>query len=143
MTEGDGTDPHVTPSWREEVVLTTEGDLQLTFHSRTQFGDLRFGWVIDPVFQPEECVQDEDGNIALEPKDGDWIENWSASGEDGTTTYYLNTFTSQINPANQEEYWSFENEWRAGYAFMHLGDPGPADETFYSYSTDYQDMGVT
>jgi hypothetical protein len=144
VAEGDGTDPHVTPSWREEVVLTTEHDLQMVFHARTQFGDLRFGWVIDPLFAPTECRQDEEGNIALQPvDDGDWIEHWSDGGEEGTTTYYLNAGAAQNNPSNQDEWWSLKQEWRAGMGFMHLGDPGPGDETFYSYATDYQDMGVT
>ena len=44
--------------WRSEAVITSEGDFQLTLHNRLDGGeDFRIAFVIDPVFQPQECIQ--------------------------------------------------------------------------------------
>ena len=61
--------------WRGEGIITTEGDLQVTFHHTLPGGaDFRFAFVVDPNFQPTECVGDS-GNVSLENLDGDWLEN--------------------------------------------------------------------
>lgn len=120
-------------AWRTEAVLTTEGDLQLTVHMDIDgFGDFRFGWVIDPDFQPTECVDGEDG-AELVDVDGDWLTNWSAD-EDGTL-WHLNAGDYQINPSNYDEYWYFEQDWMAGTAFARFGD-----EEFYNNAIDYNDL---
>ncbi len=130
-------------AYRTEVVLTTEGDLQLTVHMDVpEFGDFRFGWVIDPQFQPELCVDqvlDEDGTlVALDEAQmvedqGDWLGTWSA-GEEKGTLWHLNAGSFQINPSNQAEAWYFDQDWSAGYTFSRF-----ADEEFYGHAVDYSD----
>ena len=121
--------------WRTEAVLTTEGDLQLTVHVRQPpFEDFRFGWVIDPDFQPMECVDGAEGAELQQVDDASWLENWSAK-EDGATLYYLNSGAYQIDPTDGADYWFFPNDWKAGHTFARYGD-----EEFYGHSTDYQDV---
>lgn len=125
--------------WRTEAVLTSEGDLQLTAHGNVgDFGDFRFGWTINPDFQPKVCVGDETG-ASLEDVDGAWLENWSAA-DDGYTVWHLNTNSYQINPNNTEDYWFFPQEWAAGYSFGRFGDE-PLVHTGTFYNT-YADVGI-
>ncbi len=127
LTEGK-VDP-----WRTEAVLTKEGDLQLTVHMDfPKLGDFRFGWVIDPDFQPVECRDGEGGSEEV-PVDGDWLAGWSAAEEKGTL-YHLNAGAFQTNPSNTADYWSIEQEWQAGATFARFGD-----EEFYSHPIDYVD----
>lgn len=124
-------------TWREEAILTSEGDLQLTLHMRSaEFGDVRFGWVIKPGFQPMECV-DIDGATTSQPLfgDGNWVDGWSSSYEedDGYTVYMLNAGAAQVNP-NNGDYWYLDRTWLAGAAFSRFGD-----EDAYIYTTDYAD----
>lgn len=119
--------------YRVEAVITSEGDLQLTVHMDVaRFGDFRFGWVIDPDFQPVDCVDDEAGGSELVQIDGNWVEAWS-EGSDGTL-FHLNAFSYQLNPANHEDYWTIDQEWMAGYSFGRF-----AEEPFSGHSTDYLD----
>ena len=126
-------------TWREEVVMTSEGDLQMTIHVNTRFGDYRVGWVIDPDFQPTECTE-VDGKTTLQEIDGNWVEGWSNSNEEdeGYSTFFLNGGSIQINPSNTGDYWYLDEDWYAGYGFSRFGD-----ETFYLYSTDYFDPAYT
>ncbi len=120
-------------TWREEAVITSEGDLQLTLHMDTPFGDVRFGWLVDPTFQPTECVDDGDG--AKEQAlfgDENVLENWAAAEEEGTTLFYLNAGAAQINPNNTADAWYFEQDWSAAAGFSRFGD-----ESAYMYGTDY------
>lgn len=109
-------------TWREEVLLTTEGDLLFTAHTQTPFGDFRFFWVIDPKFQPIECV-DVDGVSTLRPLDGDWVEGWSNTEPDdeGYTVYMVNAYGYQVSPANGD-YWYFNKDWSAAYTGGKFGD---------------------
>ncbi len=120
-------------TWREEALMTSEGDLQLTLHMTTPFGEVRFGWVVDPDFQPTECVDDGEGSKAQALfGDEDVIANWSASEEEGTTLFYMNAGAAQINPNNTGDSWYFEQDWSAAAGFSRFGD-----EDAYMYSTDY------
>jgi hypothetical protein len=123
-------------SYREEAVLTAEGDLQLTIHTTTKFGDMRFGWVIDPDFSPTECVENEKGEAEERSlfNDGNWIDGWSANDPDGMTVYHLNAGAIQANPNKVDDYWYFHRTWSAGAGFSRFGD-----EDAYMYSTDYID----
>ncbi len=126
--------------WRTEAVLV-DGDLQLTAHvnipgldAHPAFAnyDFRFGWVIDPDFQPVICADDGAGGSAYADVDGNWLENWS-EGEDGTL-WHLNTGAIQYNPNSTDTVWSFTEEWSAGLSYARL-----ADEVFLHYPTDYAD----
>lgn len=131
-------DSNDADTYREEVVLTSEGDLQMTVHTHTTFGDFRFGWVIDPKFQPQTCTEDENGKTTLEDVDGDWIAGWSgAADSEGWTTVMLNTGASQQNPsALADTPWYFDDSWDAGVAFGRM-----ENEEFYqtTFPTDYAD----
>ncbi|MSQ03190.1 MAG: hypothetical protein EXR71_15085 [Myxococcales bacterium] len=127
-------------TWREEALITSEGDLQLTLHMNTKFGDVRFGWVIKPGFQPTECV-DIDG-VATERNvfdDGNWVDGWSASYEEdaGYSVYMLNAGATQVNPSNTGDYWYFDRTWLAGASFSRF-----ADEDAYMYTSDYADYSA-
>lgn len=118
--------------YRVEAVMTTEGDLQLTVHMDVgEFGDFRFGWVIDPDFQPKACVDGENG-AELVNEEGDWLAVWS-EGEEGQL-WHLNAGSFQINPSNQAVGWYFDQDWAAGVSFARFGD-----EEFYSHPVDYSD----
>ncbi len=120
-------------SWRSEAIITSEADLQVTFHVDLGDGqDFRVAWVIDPDFQPTRCEQDESGATVLELWDGeDWIEQW-ASDEDGEAIYYLNAGSYQLNPYDSEDYWVLPQEWLAGF-----GKAKFAAEEFNSHPTDF------
>lgn len=132
LEESFSVDGAVAP-WRTEAVITSEGDLQLTAHiDMPGFGDFRFGWVIDPDFQPTECVANAEGGASLENIDGDWLAGWSEGADGGV--WNLNASAYQINPSNQGEYWYIPQEWAAGTSFARF-----EDEEFYARATDYQD----
>ena len=119
-------------AYRTEAVITTEGDLQLTVHMDVAgFGDFRFGWVIDPDFQPKACVDGENGSELIDDQ-GDWLSVWS-EGEEGTL-WHLNAGSYQINPSNQGVAWYFDQDWLAGSTFARF-----ADEEFYGHAVDYSD----
>lgn len=118
--------------YRVEVVMTSEHDLQMTVHvDGGKLGDFRFGWVIDPVFQPEVCVDTPDGP-QLAPVDGDWVSNWSATDPNGGSLFFLNAGAYQVNPSNSADYWSLPQDWLAGYSFGQYGS-----EAFYGHASDY------
>lgn len=126
--------------FRTEAVMTTEGALQLTIHANIEkIGDFRFGWVVNPQFQPVECVDSDDGaqEVEVDDTNGDidreWLTNWSLA-EDGGTLFHLNAYSYQINPSNTAEFWSLPPEWQAGYGFARF-----ADEDFYGHGIDYVD----
>lgn len=124
-----------TATYREEVVLTSEGDLQMTVHTTTAFGDFRFGWVIDPLFQPTICVEDENGEAFLQNVHGDWVEGWSSNPDsEGWTTYHLNSSAQQINPFKADDPWYFDDTWAGGVAFARM-----EGEDYYTWTTDYTD----
>ncbi|MBT3222396.1 MAG: hypothetical protein HN348_25265, partial [Proteobacteria bacterium] len=123
--------------WRGEAIMTSEGDFQVTFHHRMPGkADMRFAFAIDPVFQPEQCVESDDGDSTeLVPIDGNWLDGWTGDltdlaeedeihpglsnfedDLDNSTLYYLNARSYQFDPENTEEYWSVPLTWRAGFA---------------------------
>lgn len=115
--------------WRGEGIITSEGDLQVSFHHTLSGGeDFRFLFVIDPDFQPQRCVQTEAGS-QWEDVDGDWLGSWSDGLE--ARRYYLNAGAEQIDPNPtawkpfefQWDSWFLPEEWRAGYA---VGRYGPS-----------------
>jgi hypothetical protein len=117
--------------WRGEAIMTSEGDLQFTFHHRLNGGnDMRFAMVVDPKFTPRTCEQDGEG-VKWEPIDGDWVSQWSeqlgsdsfpGSGSSGTL-FALNSGAYQFNPTPTEdsEPWYFPDEWSAGFAQARWG----------------------
>ena len=121
--------------WRGEAIITTEGDFQITFHHKVGGEDFRFAFVIDPDFQPQECVGEGDQTFA-EDVDGNWLENWSTDEADdaGGTLYFLNTFAYQFNPSDLEDAWFLPQDWLAGYGEAKLGE-----EDFFIRSARYGD----
>lgn len=127
--------------YRVEAVLTSEHDLQLTVHQNVpRFGDFRFGWVIDPHFQPRVCEDAEGGGSELVEVDGNWLENWSVN-EDGGSLYLLNAGSYQTDPTDWTRdgaspdgvsYWYLEQDILAGMAFGRF-----EDDDFYGRPTDY------
>ncbi len=102
--------------WRGEAIITSEGDLQLTFHQALPSGeDFRFAFVVDRAFQPTECALGAEGTTVRQAIDGDWLGNWSADAEEGTL-FYLNAGAYQFNPSNVEVQWTLPDEWLAGFA---------------------------
>lgn len=126
--------------WRVEAVKTSEHDLQLTAHvDAGRLGDFRFGFVIDPTFQPEDCVDNGDGTASTQPIDGDWVQGWTDASREGTGTFYhLNAYAYQANPASTATYWGFDQKWYGGYAFGRFGD-----EELFGHQLDYNDPFLT
>lgn len=128
--------------WRGEAILTSEGDLQVTFHHQVTGGDdMRFAFVIDPAFQPRTCVQDASGEgTSYQDVDGDWLSSWSDpsyttlddTGTIGGTLFLLNARSYQFDPADLEDVWSLPLQWQAGFADARFGD-----ENFVMRSTRY------
>ncbi|HND28900.1 MAG TPA: hypothetical protein PKY30_01035 [Myxococcota bacterium] len=122
--------------YRAEALINSEGDLQLTVHADMgALQDFRFGFTIDPHFQPTECADDGTGAMALQNVDGDWLAEWSAN-DDGYTVWELNGGSFQVNPNNQDDYWYFPPEWEAGVSFARFGD-----EPLIHRATDFQQEG--
>lgn len=107
--------------WRGEAVVTSEGDLQLAFHQRLPGGaDFRFAFVVDPDFEPQQCVE-TDGGTTAEPVDGgNWVEAWT--GDRGGSVFYLNAGGYQFNPSDTEDLWILPQEWLAGFAAGKIGE---------------------
>lgn len=122
--------------WRGEAVMTSEGDLQLTFHHRLPGSDFRFAVVVDPEFAPSRCDEDENGNLIQQPIDGDWIgeytesltednydggeNNWTGQGTGGSL-FLLNSVSYQFNPDQTDTTWSLPFYMEAGYATAQWG----------------------
>lgn len=113
--------------WRGEGIITSEGDFQVTFHQSLPGGtDLRFAFVVDPVFQPVRCTETAEG-VSAQPIDGDWLAGWSGDVDSGTL-YYLNSFAYQFDPDPADDddqvatQWFFPQEWRAGFAHAVFGE---------------------
>ena len=122
--------------WRGEAIMTSEGDLQLTFHHRLPGEDFRFAFVVDPEFQPRECVQDENGNLSQQKIDGDWLDEWTRSmtnpNYDGSTyefpgyadtgtLFLLNSGAYQFNPDQTTSTWNLAEKYEAGFARARFG----------------------
>jgi hypothetical protein len=129
---GDVLDP-----WRGEAIITSEGDVQFTFHNRLPGGeDMWFAFVIDPNFQPRQCVQNEAGDgVEFKEVDGNWVEQWTGDLDDDETgtLYYLNSGSYQLDPVSVNKYvddpygvniqeWFLPNEWASGHAQGQFGD---------------------
>lgn len=129
-------------AWRGEAIITSEGDVQLTFHHGLPNGeDFRFSAVVDPNFQPRRCVENQQGELEYENVDGDWIEEWS-KGTDGKNRYYFNAGAYQFNPenfsdANARQRWFLPLQWRAAHAEGRFGD-----DNFRVRSTRYAEPEV-
>lgn len=110
--------------WRGEAVMTSEHDLQMTFHQELPGkGDFRFTWVVDPSFAPSECRLDENGQSVRSPIDGDWLAEWAKDipAESGAKTrFYLNAGGYQFDPDHITDtsptIWILPDKWLAGYA---------------------------
>lgn len=138
--------------WRGEAVMTSEGDLNLTFHQALPGGDFRFAIAVDPNFAPRSCEEVE-GGVAYEPIDGDWLANWSRAVDEPNwdggdaevhwpeayrppggrgTVFFLNSFSYQFNPEERTRTWSIPPTMRAGYARARWGP-----EELFAVSTRY------
>ena len=138
--------PEPLDPWRGEAILTSENDLQISFHHRLPGGsDFRFSIVVAPNFQPTECAVDGKGTKAQDI-DGNWLENWTNDlrrlGEnelkpghkiledhiESGTLWYLNARGFQLDPADPENtFWSIPEHYRAGFAAGKF-----ADEDFHT-----------
>ncbi len=129
--------------WRGEAVMTSEGDLQITFHNHLPGqADFRFAIVVDPTFQPTQCSVGANGEGERTNVDGDWIQNWSndlptwdppAAG----TLFYLNQGAYQFNPhqldPNKDDHiWALPERWQAGTSIAKYGE-----EDFYIVAPRY------
>ena len=106
-------------AWRTEALINGEGALQLTIHHDLGDGeDFRFGFSIDPDFNPLDCVTDENGVASAQTVDGsDWLTEWSAD-EDGHTIYYLNAGAYQVHAGSTgNDFWYLTTDWLSGYGF--------------------------
>ncbi len=108
--------------WRGEAIITSEGDMQVTFHQRLPGGpDFFFAFVVNPDFYPTRCTQDADGELVRVPIDGeDWLEKWSEDVDSGTL-YYLNSGAYQFDPTATDRVWALPQEWRAGFSSARFG----------------------
>jgi len=127
--------------WRGEAIMTSEGDLQITFHQHVPGSELRFAFVVDPGFQPKVCNTNAEGQPELDDVDGNWLQNWTAGdgstdpeaqGFDSGTLFYLNAGAYQFDPSDLTKVWILPNEWLAGYTQAKLGD-----EDFFLRSVRY------
>jgi hypothetical protein len=125
--------------WRGEAVITSEGDVQISFHQPLPGArdDLRFAIAIDPDFQPRQCVQNESGDgVEYKEIDGDWVAGWSGDikeGEGGGRLFYLNALAYQFAPRETIEHnldpatadlrrWNIPDEWQGGYSEAKFSD---------------------
>lgn len=148
----------VMEPWRGEAVMTSEGDVQVSFHHRVTGGDdMRFAFVIDPTFQPSTCQEDDEtGTVGWEDIDGDWLANWSddtwtdlgeGNSVGGRHLIFLNSNSYQFNPSELDDYWSLPLQWRAGFADAKFGEENFAMRTARygepSFYTSYESEEVT
>lgn len=109
--------------WRGEAFVSSEGDVQIGFHQRLPGGeDFRFAFVVDPNFQPTQCVQNASGNVEALPIDGDWIGEWSKSAADGSQLFMLNAGAFQFDPLDTQNQWNFPDKFEAGFAAGKFAD---------------------
>lgn len=137
--------------WRGEAIITSEGDVQISFHQPLpgSADDMRFSFTVDPNFAPKDCVPTADGTgVEAKPIDGDWVEGWSGNlgtDEGGGRLFYLNanayqfapkeTYEHNLDPATKDlRRWNFPNEWMAGYTEAKFGD-----DRLFMRSTRYGD----
>jgi hypothetical protein len=85
-------------TWRSEAVMTSEGDFQITLHQELAGGkeDFRIAFVIDPGYQPKECIQSGDTCYTLdgEPQDEDGDGWFDADDPDCVFGGYESGFSS-------------------------------------------------
>jgi hypothetical protein len=135
-------------TWIGEAIITSENDFQVTFHHRLPGGeDLRWQFVIDPVFAPKACQKTAEDTFSYEPINGDWVENWSADlGEDaaGDRLFFLTGNSYQFNPKNpngnepnSNQFWALPRQWESGLA------GGKFSEDLMSMRTDRYGMPAT
>ncbi len=120
-------------AWRSEALINSEGDLQLTIHVDIGDGeDFRFAWSIDPDFAPDDCLENENGDLERQYMDGsNWLNEWSED-EDGNLIYYLNAGAYQVDPNDSEISWYLSNDMLSGYSFAKFGS-----EEFSSHPAEY------
>ena len=120
-------------AWRSEALINSEGDLQLTIH--VDLGDdqdFRYVWSIDPDFAPDDCLENEDGELYRAFSDGSsWVQEWSED-EDGNLVYYLNAGSYQVDPTDSENSWYLSDDMVAGYSHAKF-----AAEEFSSHPGEY------
>ena len=120
-------------TWRSEALINSEGDLQLTVH--VDLGDdqdFRYVWSIDPGFAPDDCLENEDGELYRAFSDGsDWVQEWSED-EDGNLIYYLTAGSYQVDPTDSEISWYLSDDMVAGYSHAKF-----AAEEFSSHPGEY------
>ncbi len=110
----------LTP-WRGEAIITSEGDVQLYFHQELNGGEnFRFGMVVDPNFQPVQCVGNEDGTAELVDVDGNWLQGWSDALGENARLFLLTANATQISAEYRQ--WFYPQQWGAGYAGGELGN---------------------
>ncbi|MEQ1504605.1 MAG: hypothetical protein ABMB14_20365 [Myxococcota bacterium] len=127
--------------WRGEALITSEGDLQLSFHHHVPGGaDFRIIFTVDPDFGPTTCDLgdgEQTGALPRVPLDGNWVEEWSTELDkiaslddaarapyshmeeflDGGRLYFLNAFSYQLNPSEPDgRFWDLPETWIAGAA---------------------------
>ena len=115
--------------WRGEAIVTSEGDIQIGFHQHMPGGqDFRFAFVVNPDFQPTECVQDAaSGEVTSQDVDGDWIAEWSkdlTGAQAGGQLYMLNAGSFQFDPRDTKSQWFLPDQWEAGYGAGKFADDG-------------------
>lgn len=127
-------------AWRGEGLFTHEGDLHVGFHHRLPGGeDFRFMFVLDPDFEPTECIDDGNGGTTAQPIDGRpirdaWNETWQNLDNVDLTPfmqqarsefpngqlYFLNARSYQIDAANigdpNRRRWTLLEDWVGGFA---------------------------
>jgi hypothetical protein len=64
------------------------------------------------------------------------IEAWSAD-EEGYSIWYINAGSYQLNPYNEQDYWTLPKEWRSGFATSKF-----ASEEFLVESQEFQYFGM-
>ena len=104
-------------AWRSEALINSEGDLQLTIH--VDLGDdqdFRYVWSIDPGFAPDDCLEDDDGELYRAFSDGsNWVQEWSED-EEGNLIYYLTAGSYQVDPTDSEISWYLSDQMVSGYS---------------------------
>jgi|GEM_PF-1449543 len=120
-------------AWRSEALINSEGDLQLTIH--VDLGDdqdFRYVWSIDPDFAPDDCLENEEGELYRAFSDGSsWVQEWSED-EDGNLIYYLNAGSYQVDPTDSEVSWYISDDMVSGYSHAKF-----AAEEFSSHPGEY------